>query len=169
MTFCRLARLPPATPASSALPVRVWSCSVWMAERSLDKSTEPTSEMSAEEDLGPQETKGTDSTTQQTQEKPRCHRRPSRGGSFATYFPRVLKKFHQDLSLSQETAGVMDSFVHDMLDGIASEAGRLSRQANRRPSPPGTSRGPCASCCPGRSAVKVVYQAAAMAMFTQRK
>ncbi|XP_020037398.2 histone H2B type W-T-like [Castor canadensis] len=141
-----------------------------MAERSLDKSTEPTSEMSAEEDLGPQETKGTDSTTQQTQEKPRCHRRPGRGGSFATYFPRVLKTFHQDLSLSQETAGVMDSFVHDMLDGIASEAGRLSRQANRSTITTWDIQRAVRLLLPGKVGSKVVYQAAgAMAMFTQRK
>ncbi|XP_020009943.2 histone H2B type W-T-like [Castor canadensis] len=103
-----------------------------MAKQSLDKSAETTTEMLSEEDLVPQETEETNSTSQ-TQEKPRHHHphhHPGCGDSLEAYFPWVLKMCQRGLTLSQETMGIMDSCVHDILDGIASEAGHLSCQAN---------------------------------------
>ncbi|XP_027819303.1 late histone H2B.L4-like [Ovis aries] len=47
--------------------------------------------------------------------------------SFATYFPRVLRQVHTGLSLSHEAMNVMDSFVKDMFEQIAEEAGSLAR------------------------------------------
>ncbi|XP_043751793.1 late histone H2B.L4-like [Cervus elaphus] len=47
--------------------------------------------------------------------------------SFATYFPRVLRQVHTGLSLSHEAVNVMDSFVKDMFEWIAEEAGHLAR------------------------------------------
>ncbi|KAM9668107.1 late histone H2B.L4-like [Dama dama] len=51
--------------------------------------------------------------------------------SFATYFPRVLKQVHTGLSVSRETLNIMDSFVKDMFERIAEEAGRLTRSSKR--------------------------------------
>ena len=51
--------------------------------------------------------------------------------SFATYFPRVLRQMHTGLSLSHETVNIMDSFVKDMFERIAEEAGRLTRSSKR--------------------------------------
>ncbi|XP_043314256.1 histone H2B-like [Cervus canadensis] len=51
--------------------------------------------------------------------------------SFATYFPRVLKQVHTGLSISHETLNIMDSFVKDMFERIAEEAGRLTRSSKR--------------------------------------
>ncbi|XP_020733603.1 histone H2B 1/2 [Odocoileus virginianus] len=51
--------------------------------------------------------------------------------SFATYFPRVLRQVHTGLSLSHETLNIMDSFVKDMFERIAEEAGRLTRSCKR--------------------------------------
>ncbi|KAG5194271.1 hypothetical protein JEQ12_020632 [Ovis aries] len=64
----------------------------------------------------------------------RCRRRRYRQGnfsSFATYFPRVLKQVHTGLSLSRESVNVLDSFVKDMFERIAEEAGRLAHCSRR--------------------------------------
>ncbi|XP_024603412.1 histone H2B type 2-E-like, partial [Neophocaena asiaeorientalis asiaeorientalis] len=50
---------------------------------------------------------------------------------FAAYFPRVLKRVHEGLSLSQEAVNVMDSFVKDIFERIANEAARLVRSSKR--------------------------------------
>ncbi|XP_043751779.1 late histone H2B.L4-like [Cervus elaphus] len=65
-----------------------------------------------------------------------CHRRRhsyrlNKSVSFATYFPRVLKQVHTGLSISHETLNIMDSFVKDMFERIAEEAGRLTRSSKR--------------------------------------
>ncbi|XP_015977695.2 late histone H2B.L4-like [Rousettus aegyptiacus] len=65
------------------------------------------------------------------QKQPRRRRCRRRSDSFATYFPRVLKNVHQDLSLSQKALSVMDSFVKDMFERIAEEASRLARKTRR--------------------------------------
>ena len=64
----------------------------------------------------------------------RCRRRRCGQGnfsSFATYFPRVLKQVHTGLSLSRESVNVLDSFVKDMFERIAEEAGRLAHSNKR--------------------------------------
>ncbi|KAM4798716.1 histone H2B-like [Urocitellus parryii] len=58
--------------------------------------------------------------------KSRTHSRS--GESFATYFPKVLKHIHSGLILSRSTVSVLDSFVKDMFQCIASEASRLAGQ-----------------------------------------
>ncbi|XP_012496576.1 PREDICTED: late histone H2B.L4-like [Propithecus coquereli] len=85
---------------------------------------EPSSELCPEACPGDKESQETDSTATQEQEQEQPSRR---GDSFATYFPRVLRQVHVGLSLSQEAVSVMDSFVHDILERIAEEAGRLAR------------------------------------------
>ncbi|KAL4843993.1 hypothetical protein H8958_003784 [Nasalis larvatus] len=100
---------------------------------------EASSKTTSEEDQSIQEPKEANSTTAQKKRRGlrgsrRCHancRRDSFGDSFATYFPQVLKQVHEGLSLSLESVSVMDSMVHDILDRIASEAGRLARYAKR--------------------------------------
>ncbi|KAL0588693.1 Histone H2B type W-T [Plecturocebus cupreus] len=93
------------------------------------------SETTSEEQVITQEPKEANSTTAQKKSKQRKRGRRGprwcRGDSFATYFRLVLKQVHQGLSLSRETVSVMDSMVHDILDRIATEAGRLARSAKR--------------------------------------
>lgn len=55
--------------------------------------------------------------------------RRRRKNSFAIYFLKVLKNIHVGLSLSQQSVSVLDSFVKDMFERIASEASFLARQA----------------------------------------
>ncbi|XP_021044293.1 histone H2B type 1-A-like [Mus pahari] len=51
-----------------------------------------------------------------------------RKNSFAIYFLKVLKNIHVGLSLSQRSVNILDSFVKDMFERIASEASFLARQ-----------------------------------------
>ena len=68
--------------------------------------------------------------------KGRCRRRlpchHDNFSSFATYFPRVLRQIHTGLSLSHDSVNILDSFVKDMFERIAEEAGRLARYKKRR-------------------------------------
>ncbi|XP_060992935.1 late histone H2B.L4-like [Dama dama] len=50
--------------------------------------------------------------------------------SFATYFPRLLRQVHTGLSLSHKVVNVMDSFVKDIFEWIAEEAGCLAISNN---------------------------------------
>ncbi|XP_037368846.1 late histone H2B.L4-like [Talpa occidentalis] len=66
------------------------------------------------------------------QKQPMCRRRAkNQSESFASYFPRVLKNVHMGLSLSRETVSILDSFVKDMFERIAQEAGHLARSTQR--------------------------------------
>ena len=62
----------------------------------------------------------------------RRHCRKDNFSSFATYFPGVLRQMHKGLSLSHDSVNILDSFVKDMFERIAEEAGRLARYNKRR-------------------------------------
>uniref|UniRef100_T1J5U8 Histone H2B n=1 Tax=Strigamia maritima TaxID=126957 RepID=T1J5U8_STRMM len=51
--------------------------------------------------------------------------------SFATYIYRVLKQVHPDIGVSSKAMVVMNSFVCDIFERIATESSRLT-QANKR-------------------------------------
>ncbi|XP_065757386.1 histone H2B-like [Phocoena phocoena] len=94
---------------------------------------EPSSEMS-EESLASKEAESSEAEPKNPQQKTlKCHRRRHSDDfdSFAAYFPRVLKRIHEGLSLSQEAVNVMDSFVKDIFERIANEAARLVRSSKR--------------------------------------
>ncbi|XP_044091813.1 histone H2B-like [Neovison vison] len=97
---------------------------------------EPGCETSSEERRGTKEPMAADpKSPKQEQPRRRGRLRSRRGGrcpgSFATYFPRVLKQVHEGLSLSQQAVSVMDSFVRDMFERIADEASCLARSNQR--------------------------------------
>ncbi len=58
-------------------------------------------------------------------------RKKSRKESYSIYIYKVLKQVHPDTGISQRGMSVMNSFINDLFDKIASEAGRLVR-ANKR-------------------------------------
>ena len=47
--------------------------------------------------------------------------------SFKIYIHRVLKQVHPDTRISKEAMNIMNSFVNDMFDRIASEAATLTK------------------------------------------
>jgi len=54
-------------------------------------------------------------------------RKKSNYGSYSSYLYKVLKQVHPDTGISKKAMVVMDSFVHDIFERIAGEAGRLAR------------------------------------------
>ncbi|KAF3814172.1 hypothetical protein GH733_017771, partial [Mirounga leonina] len=84
---------------------------------------EPGCETSSGECPGTEEPTAADpKSPKQKQPRRQARRRHCLPNSFATYFPRVLKQVREDLSLSQKTVSVMDSFVKDIFERIADEA-----------------------------------------------
>ena len=53
-------------------------------------------------------------------------RRGKRKESYAIYIYRVLKKAHPDAGISSRAMGIMNSFVNDIFERIATEASRLA-------------------------------------------
>lgn len=51
--------------------------------------------------------------------------------TYSTYIYRVLKQVHPDTGISKKGMDIMNSFVVDIFERIASEAGRLSRYNKR--------------------------------------
>ncbi|CDW52415.1 Histone domain containing protein [Trichuris trichiura] len=58
-------------------------------------------------------------------------RRKKRKESFSTYIYKVLKLYHSDLEISSMAMSIMNSFVGDVFDRIASEASRLAQHSKR--------------------------------------
>eukprot|EP01092_Planopodium_desertum_P001949 TRINITY_DN13100_c0_g1_i6.p1 TRINITY_DN13100_c0_g1~~TRINITY_DN13100_c0_g1_i6.p1 ORF type:complete len:160 (-),score=43.44 TRINITY_DN13100_c0_g1_i6:419-898(-) len=56
-----------------------------------------------------------------------ARKRRANTNSYATYIYKVLRQVHPDTGISKKGMQVMDSFVHDLFDRIATEAGRLAR------------------------------------------
>ncbi|ELT97388.1 hypothetical protein CAPTEDRAFT_2179 [Capitella teleta] len=58
-------------------------------------------------------------------------RRKKRRESYAIYIYKVLKQVHPDTGISSKAMSIMNSFVNDLFERIASEASRLAHY-NRR-------------------------------------
>ena len=58
-------------------------------------------------------------------------RKRRRRESYSIYIYKVLKQVHPDTGVSKKAMVIMDSFVHDIFERIASESGRLARYNHR--------------------------------------
>ncbi|XP_061913076.1 histone H2B 1/2-like [Entelurus aequoreus] len=58
--------------------------------------------------------------------KGRGTRRKTRKESYAIYVYKVLKQVHPDTGISSKAMSIMNSFVNDIFERIASEASRLA-------------------------------------------
>lgn len=86
--------------------------------------------MTSDESVSTKEPKAANATTAHKQKDGRCHPNHRRD-NFAAHFPRVLKLVHEGLSLSREAVDIIDSFIHDILERIATKAGHLARYTKR--------------------------------------
>jgi histone H2B len=59
-------------------------------------------------------------------------RRKKRVESFASYIYKVLKQVHPDTGISRKAMSIMNSFVYDTFERIASEAIRLARYSGKK-------------------------------------
>ena len=51
--------------------------------------------------------------------------------SFSIYIYRVLKQVHPDTGMSKKGMSIMNSFINDVFERIASEAGKLCKYNNK--------------------------------------
>lgn len=54
-------------------------------------------------------------------------RKKSRKESYASYIMKILRQVHPNFGISKKSMLIMNSFVEDTFDRIASEAGRLCK------------------------------------------
>ena len=54
-------------------------------------------------------------------------RRKTRTESYSTYIYKVLKQVHPDTGISKRAMSIMNSFINDVFERIAAEAGKLCR------------------------------------------
>ena len=52
--------------------------------------------------------------------------------SYNTYIHRVLKQVHPKMTISKKSMSIMNSFVNDTFDKVATEAGRLVKNNKRK-------------------------------------
>ena len=52
--------------------------------------------------------------------------------SYNTYIHRVLKQVHPKITISKKSMSIMNSFVNDTFDKVATEAGRLVKNNKRK-------------------------------------
>jgi histone H2B len=55
------------------------------------------------------------------------HRKKKRTETFSSYIYKVLKQVHPDTGISKKAMAIMNSFVNDTFDRLATEAVRLGR------------------------------------------
>jgi histone H2B len=61
-----------------------------------------------------------------------ARRNRKRTETFSSYIYKVLKQVHPDTGISRRAMSVMNSFINDIFDRVAGEAGRLSRYSGRQ-------------------------------------
>merc|ERR1739845_274607 len=53
-------------------------------------------------------------------------RKKSKSETYKSYIYKVLKQVHRDIGISSKAMSIMNSFINDMFDQIATEASRIS-------------------------------------------
>uniref|UniRef100_UPI00398F0A31 histone H2B 5-like n=1 Tax=Pristiophorus japonicus TaxID=55135 RepID=UPI00398F0A31 len=75
--------------------------------------------------------KGAKKVIKKTPSKGSKRRRKSRKESYSIYIYKVMKQVHPDTGISSKAMGIMNSFVNDIFERIASEASRLAHYNKR--------------------------------------
>jgi len=58
--------------------------------------------------------------------------RKRRVETFSIYIYKVLKQVHPDIGISKKAMNIMNSFIHDTFDRVATEGSKLVRFNKRR-------------------------------------
>ncbi|XP_009954812.1 PREDICTED: histone H2B, gonadal-like, partial [Leptosomus discolor] len=61
----------------------------------------------------------------------RSKRKPKRKETYSVYIYKVLKQVHPDTGISSKAMSIMNSFVNDIFERLASEASRLAQYNHR--------------------------------------
>ena len=59
-------------------------------------------------------------------------KKKKRTESYSSYIYKVLKQVHPDTGISKKSMSIMNSFIGDVFERIASEAGKLGKYAGRQ-------------------------------------
>jgi len=59
-------------------------------------------------------------------------RKKKRQETFSTYIFKVLKQVHPDTGISSRAMSIMNSFIYDTFERIATEASKLARYSNSK-------------------------------------
>ena len=66
-----------------------------------------------------------------TSKKTGGKRRKRRTESYSTYIYKVLKQVHPDTGISKKGMSIMNSFINDIFDRLAGEAGKLATYSKK--------------------------------------
>ena len=58
-------------------------------------------------------------------------KKKSNYSSYSSFIYKVLRQVHPEIGISKKAMSIMDSFVHDIFERLAVEAGRLARYNKR--------------------------------------
>ena len=58
-------------------------------------------------------------------------RRKKRTESYSSYIYKVLKQVHPDTGISSKAMSIMNSFINDIFERIAGEAGKVARYSKK--------------------------------------
>jgi len=58
-------------------------------------------------------------------------KRKKRTETYSSYIYKVLKQVHPDTGISRKAMSIMNSFINDLFERVAAEAGRLVRYNNK--------------------------------------
>ena len=75
--------------------------------------------------------KGLKKVSKKTETEKKLKRRHRRKESFSIYIYKVLKQVHPDTGISSRAMNIMNSFVNDLFERVASEAARLCHYNKR--------------------------------------
>lgn len=64
-------------------------------------------------------------------EKKKKRKQRRRRESYGLYIYKVLKQVHPDMGISSKAMGILNSFVNDIFERIASEASRLAQYSKK--------------------------------------
>eukprot|EP01088_Endostelium_zonatum_P012699 TRINITY_DN2696_c0_g1_i1.p1 TRINITY_DN2696_c0_g1~~TRINITY_DN2696_c0_g1_i1.p1 ORF type:complete len:174 (+),score=51.27 TRINITY_DN2696_c0_g1_i1:35-523(+) len=94
----------------------------------LDVGEEEEEEAELAEKLAEVNLSGNDDKAEKTEEQ---EQKRSKYQSYSTSIYKVLKQVHPGMGISNKAMTIMNSFVNDVFERIASEAGRLARYNKR--------------------------------------
>ena len=66
-------------------------------------------------------------TTKKADGKKKGTKKGKRTESYSSYIYKVLKQVHPETGISKKAMSIMNSFINDIFERVATEAGRLSR------------------------------------------
>ena len=66
-------------------------------------------------------------TTKKADGKKKGSKKGKRTESYSSYIYKVLKQVHPETGISKKAMSIMNSFINDIFERVATEAGRLAR------------------------------------------